>query len=112
MKNMLSLFATVLLLVTYSCNNEGIDENGCLSIIIDEDLFENGAQDASTVINSVKVEEKCLIISLSYTGGCESHDIKFVTNGFESLSNPPIWYFKLIHDNNDPCEAYLTEDWE
>jgi hypothetical protein len=97
----------------FACNKqESPQEGDCLAIVIDQDLFDNGIQDPTTVINDVQLEENCLIMSVSYSGGCQEHDIKLVTDGFESFSNPPTWTFKLLHENTDPCEAYLTEDWE
>ncbi len=55
------------------------------------------------------IENDALILTVSYSGGCEIHDFTLVTDGSFLESGPVQLVATLTHDaNNDPCEAYLT----
>ena len=55
-------------------------------------------------------ENDTLILTISYSGGCESHDFTLVTNGSFIESDPVQLVFALTHDDNgDMCEAYPQE---
>ena len=61
-------------------------------------------------LNSASVTGNVLTISVSYSGGCRSHE--FVLTAAESFqeSSPAQLPMVLTHeDNDDPCEAYPTE---
>ena len=61
-------------------------------------------------LNSASVTGSVLTISVSYSGGCRSHE--FVLTAAESFqeSSPAQLPMVLTHeDNDDPCEAYPTE---
>ena len=61
-------------------------------------------------LNSASVTGNVLTISVSYSGGCRSHE--FVLTAAESFqeSSPVQLPMVLTHeDNDDPCEAYPTE---
>ena len=61
-------------------------------------------------LNSASVTGNVLTISVSYSGGCRSHE--FVLTVAESFqeSSPVQLPMVLTHeDNDDPCEAYPTE---
>ena len=112
MKFILSILSLLFLVGMTSCDKQVTPPDGCQKIEIDEDLYNNGVLDPSTVINDVTIDENCLIMSLSYGGGCHDHEIVLVTDGIESFSIPPSLNFKLIHENKDPCNAFITENWE
>ena len=112
MKSKISIIFILFFAGLISCDKEVAPPNECLKIEIDKDLFDNGIQDPSTVINDILIDDTCLIMSISYGGGCQDHEIMLVTDGLESFSIPPSLNFKLIHENKDPCNAYITENWE
>ena len=61
-------------------------------------------------LNSASVTGNVLTVSVSYSGGCRSHE--FVLTAAESFqeSSPVQLPVVLTHeDNDDPCEAYPTE---
>ena len=61
-------------------------------------------------LNSASVTGTVLTISVSYSGGCRNHE--FVLTAAESFqeSSPVQLPMVLTHeDNDDPCEAYPTE---
>lgn len=56
------------------------------------------------------IENDTLILTVSYSGGCEAHDFTLVTDGGFMESDPVQLVLTLTHDaNDDPCEAYPTE---
>lgn len=62
-------------------------------------------------INSVEPMGDYLTINVSYSGGCETHDWKLMTNGAMMKSLPPQMNITLWHDNNgDNCRGLITED--
>lgn len=55
------------------------------------------------------IENDTLILTVSYGGGCETHDFTLVTDGSFMESDPVQLVVTLTHDaNDDPCQAYLT----
>ncbi|MTI21345.1 hypothetical protein E1176_09970 [Fulvivirga sp. RKSG066] len=82
---------------------------GCLS---DNDVVipvESPRSDAF-VINEVNVIDQMLHVSVSYSGGCKSHDFELSWPDVITAVYPPDFSVILCHDaNGDNCEAYLTE---
>ncbi len=59
-------------------------------------------------IQSVLVSGNTLILTVSYSGGCEEHSFDMVGSQFTAKSLPPIRQLKLIHKNNgDKCKAII-----
>lgn len=55
------------------------------------------------------IEDDTLTLTVSYGGGCETHDFTLVTDGSFMESDPVQLAVTLTHDaNDDPCEAYPT----
>ena len=62
-------------------------------------------------INSAEIKGDNLVISVSYSGGCETHEWKLMTNGAMMKSLPPQMNITLWHNNNgDNCRGLITED--
>ena len=60
-------------------------------------------------LNSATVTDNDLIISVSYSGGCRSHEFVLTTADSFQESSPVKLPMVLTHeDNDDPCEAYPT----
>jgi hypothetical protein len=57
-----------------------------------------------------------LVLNLSYGGGCQEHTIDLVmgTNVNSPIDGGPLpkVFSKLMHNNQDDCEALITEDIE
>ena len=85
------------------------------SVLIDDDV--DGALQESDPYqlhidgdNAPVIENGTLILTISYSGGCASHDFTLVTNGNFMESDPVQLVVALTHDDNgDTCEAYPTE---
>ncbi len=61
-------------------------------------------------INSAEIVGNNLVLSVTYSGGCEKHSFDMVGSQFIAKSLPPIRQLKLIHKNNgDKCRAIITK---
>ncbi len=61
-------------------------------------------------INSVSINNDFLSISVSYSGGCEEHDIELFAGRTFMESNPVQSQLILAHNaHKDACEAWITE---
>ena len=61
--------------------------------------------------NSVTLNGDNLNANLSYSGGCKTHKFVLVISTAFEKSNPPQTEMFLSHENNnDNCEAYLSEE--
>lgn len=84
------------------------------SVLIDDDVDEAlRASDPYQLHidgdNEPVIENDTLTLTISYSGGCASHDFTLVTNGRFMESDPVQLVVALTHDNNgDTCEAYPT----
>ena len=59
------------------------------------------------------IEDDTLTLTVSYGGGCETHDFTLVASGVFMESYPVQLGVSLTHDaNGDMCEAYLTAEYE
>ena len=58
------------------------------------------------------IEGDTLTVSVSFSGGCKEHEFTLVTDGVFLESDPvQIGDCRLAHNaNDDPCEAYPTEE--
>lgn len=58
------------------------------------------------------IENDTLTLTVSYSGGCETHDFTLVTDGSFMGSDPVQLIVTLTHDDNDDtCEAYPTDQY-
>ncbi len=63
-------------------------------------------------LNSATITDDMLTISVSYSGGCEEHQFTLVVSEEFLESFPVQLHVSIVHDaNNDPCEAYPTENY-
>lgn len=60
-------------------------------------------------IGGVEFNSESLLISVSHSGGCESHEYTLIRCENILASEPPQTEFGIRHNGNgDSCEAYLT----
>ncbi len=119
----ISRFILCLLLLSVAACGQGGDQTNDTddrgpfegSVLIDDDVDE--ALRASDPYqlgidgdNEPVIEDDTLTLTISYSGGCASHDFTLVTNGTFMESDPVQLVVALTHDdNNDPCEAFPTK---
>ncbi len=104
-KQKLVFFITILFIFVLlsGCITDSID------IFIDDISYQNAPRD-SFVFNSVKLIKNFLFLNVSYGGGCEEHIFLLISTSFME-SNPVQVNVVLSHeDNNDPCDAWITEE--
>lgn len=80
-----------------------------LSVTIDpnENLNDKGDR---TTISRTEILGDFLSLDVSYSGGCEDHEFKLITDGKHSATYPPVIELVLRHDaHNDKCRSYLDE---
>ena len=64
------------------------------------------------VLNDAEISDDTLRLNVSYGGGCETHQFTLVTSGVFMESFPVQLAITIAHNaNNDPCEAFLTDDY-
>ena len=62
-------------------------------------------------LNTASINEDTLTINVSYSGGCEKHEMTLVASDTFLESFPVQLPVSLAHNaNGDACEAWLTED--
>lgn len=83
----------------YTTNNYGIPD--C-----------DGDRGAAMDINSASVVGDELILNVSYGGGCEDHTFTLCWPDQSFMESDPVQAgFEVYHeDNDDPCDAWFTED--
>lgn len=63
-------------------------------------------------LNNVTITGDTLRLNVSYAGGCKTHQFTLVTSGSFLESSPVQLVISIAHNaNDDPCEAYPTEDY-
>ena len=61
-------------------------------------------------LNALEMDGSELLVTLSYSGGCETHSWELCWDGSIAESYPMQVWLELGHDSaNDYCEAYITE---
>lgn len=88
---------------------EQVGETNCTPLTIglyDDDFLPND----EIGINSATIEDDCLFISITHSGGCEEHNYELVELPLFCATPPiPPTMLQLRHDaNNDFCEALIT----
>ena len=105
MKKQLIIGIAVLLIV--------VGLSGCITtdadIIIDDNFYQDAPRDPF-VFNNVELIRNYLFLNISYGGGCEEHVFVLITTSF--MESYPVQVNVLLshEDNNDPCDAWITEE--
>lgn len=95
----------------FSCDKDSVDYNSPCDFTAAKNAsaYMDGPFDGTTHLNYADYNGECLDLSLSYSGGCEDHTFDIVTDGNVIETSPPILKLAVVHDNQDLCEAYITE---
>ena len=80
------------------------------TVVIADTVEEWGVDEYA--LNSATITDDALILNVSYGGGCENHQFTLVSTGVFLESFPVQLSVSLAHNaNNDPCQAWLTDDY-
>ncbi len=106
MKKQLVIVIIVVLLIVVGLSG---CTNSFENIIIDDNYYQNAPRDPF-IFDGVKLKGDFFIFKVSYSGGCEEHEFFLISTSFME-SNPVQVNIVLSHeDNDDPCEAWITEE--
>ncbi len=113
MKSMLLLaLFTIISLGACDKNTDG-PASTCIPLVLNESMYINGPFDTTTSITSASISSDCLSVSFSYTGGCcDEHDLNLIWDGSVAESFPVQVWVRVLHDNQDPCDAIETKTLE
>jgi hypothetical protein len=84
---------------------------GTLPLIVDFSTHPNAWPQDAYQIQTAEVAGDRLDVTLSYGGGCRTHDVKGVAWGGWMESDPVQVRLFLSHEDfQDPCDAWITKD--
>ena len=129
--NTFGLFLGLLVLFTIGCqqiqNQMKVEPDGTtVSVSVDDDIpdiepsvgkvFIGDADGRfgtdKYTLNTTSINGDTLTINVSYSGGCEKHEMTLVVTESFLESFPVQLHVSLAHNaNGDTCEAYPTEDY-
>lgn len=129
--NTFGLFLGLLVLFTIGCqqiqNQMKVEPDGTtVSVSVDDDIpdiepsvgkvFIGDADGRfgtdKYTLNTTSINGDTLTINVSYSGGCEKHEMTLVVSESFLESFPVQLHVSLAHNaNGDTCEAYPTEDY-
>ncbi len=102
-------YLVLLFLALASCAKSDEPSN-CPSIIINSEIS-NDTTETYINIDTIKVVDHCLVLTLGYSGCDENHDIDVLTTGILAESSPP-QLVMVIRDNTQQfCLAYFTKEY-
>ena len=88
------------------------DDAGNIGNVVFSSTPDAWGTDAHT-INGVRLQGDTLTINVSYSGGCETHEVTLVAAEQFLESLPVQLRVSLAHNaNGDTCEAWITEDYD
>lgn len=107
------LMFAICLVTVISCKTQkpvtGTSDNEVQELIVD-DSYSQPEDMASVDISKVEITGDILSIHVSYSGGCEEHDLKLYFNGMYMKSLPPKVTLMLYHDNKgDKCRSIVEK---
>ena len=120
------ILISVLFLSTIGCQQMNVDPDGLTSVSADDVIPDETPYLGTVVIgvadekfgtddytlNNATIDEDTLMINVSYSGGCEKHEMTLVASESFLESFPVQLPVSLAHNaNGDACEAWLTEDY-
>jgi hypothetical protein len=111
MKNTLFLLPCLLVfLFLTSCKSDCIAPDACDEALEqDTHRYENAMTDDFD-LSAAEVDGDCLLLTVRYGGGCGTVDFDLVAIKGSRYSLPPQVPMRLILDDDDPCEAYLSKE--
>ncbi|MBW7936054.1 MAG: hypothetical protein LC101_09535 [Flavobacteriales bacterium] len=101
-----SIIIAVILLFG-SCKANQQKTSLCQPIIKDTELY-NKISDPFD-IKKVWIEQNCLKVNISYSGGCGDATFKLVWNGSMMKSLPPQIPMKIIMEDKDDCRSIIQK---
>lgn len=83
-------------------------EDQCRPVLKDNSLYNSANKESDFKIKEAYQIENCLVLEVTYGGGCVEQEPELVWNGNLSKSLPPLASLKLHYRKSDDCEALVT----
>lgn len=83
-------------------------EDQCRPVLKDLGLFNSANKENDFTIKEAYQIENCLVLEVTYSGGCVEQEPELVWNGGLSKSLPPLASLKLHYRKSDDCEALVS----
>ena len=94
------------------CEIKYIEELGCTEIIGITSVYTDTLGNDGVSVKQTKMDGKCLLLMLSYSGGCREHKVSLVIDKPLTKTSSEIPVLEIRHNgNNDMCEAWLTKEY-
>lgn len=108
----LLIILSSLLFFTSCENSDPVSSTSIDSIAVGQNVITtHHSSSDGYVINSVRQQEGDLVFNVSYGGGCQRHNFRLMADDAILKTMPPgIRVFLYHNDNDDICEAWLTDD--
>ncbi|GJQ63438.1 MAG: hypothetical protein SCALA702_24910 [Melioribacteraceae bacterium] len=93
-------------------NSDPVTSEGIESIVVGQNIIHTHHPTSDGYrINSVSQREGSLVLNVSYGGGCQYHNFRLMADeGILRTMPPGIRAFLFHNDNEDTCEAWITDD--
>ena len=89
----------------------GVDKDGNQIIIVDDLNAVKKYADDNAKLNQATIVGDSMKLSISYSGGCQTHEFKLIGLKDFAESSPLQATIYISHNaNKDDCEAFLTEE--
>ena len=115
LKALAYISALLLVFPFYSCDNNMDVITTCPVVIHNDSRYQNSIHDASTEVKDVWLENNCLNLRLSYSGGCNDHNIELISPVLKNLSistrEKNEITLEIYHVNEDPCESIVSQQY-
>ncbi|MEL7530206.1 MAG: hypothetical protein AAFN10_02800 [Bacteroidota bacterium] len=103
------LLIFILPLLGLTACQETINPDGCEALIRSNNKYDYTNSDDFELVEA-RIEDDCLLITVRYGGGCGEVDFDLIAIEGETLSLPPQIPMRLVLDDNDNCEALITDE--
>jgi hypothetical protein len=99
------------MLLGWSCEQNELlqNEDQCRPILQDKAFYNSSSKEPDAVIKQAYQIENCLVLEVTYGGGCTEQVPSLVWDGSLGKSLPPLTPLKLNFPKDDPCEALITK---
>lgn len=94
------------------CEISYAEELSCAPFVVLDDDNYHSLQKDPVEINQAYIDGECLLVKLSFGGGCGEHQIDLARIVTTEASKNELPVFEIRHNaNNDLCEAWLTREY-
>ena len=94
-----------------SCDKKNNDQKSDCPAIVKTKSTDTIPPQLIGLIDSIRIENHCMILNLGFSGCDSNHDIKLATKGELMESNPVQLAMYFIDNSSEACQAYFTQEY-